>query len=136
LSTIARCCHPVPPENIAGYITVGRGVTVHRKDCANLRRLEERRPERVIAVEWGTRGERAFPADINVRAFDRRGLLRDLGTVLADAKIDIRSMRTSPQEGDGITDVTFTIAVRDLEALSRVLSRIQGLPNVVSARRV
>lgn len=136
LSTFARCCHPVPPENIAGYIAVGRGVTVHRKDCANLRRLEERRPERVIAVEWGTRGERAFPVDINVRAFDRRGLLRDLGAVLADAKIDIQAMRTSPQEGDGIADVTFTIAVHDLEALSRVLSRIQGLPNVLSARRV
>lgn len=135
LSTFARCCRPVPPEPIAGYITVGRGVTIHRKDCPNLLRLEERRPARVIAVEWGTRGDRAFPVDVNVRAFDRRGLLRDISAVLADSKIDIRAMTTTTQEQDGTADVNLTIAVQDLEALSRVLARIQGLPNVLSAER-
>jgi len=135
LSTFARCCRPVPPEAIAGYITVGRGVTIHRKDCPNLRLLEEHRPERVIAVEWGTRGDRAFPVDVNVRAFDRRGLLRDISAVLADSKIDIRAMTTTTEERDGTADVNLTIAVHDLEALSRVLARIQGLPNVLSAER-
>lgn len=134
LSTFARCCHPVPPEEIAGYITVGRGVTVHRRDCANLHRLEERSPERVIAVEWGTRGERAFAVNINVRAFDRRGLVRDISAVLADSKINIHAMNTATYR-DGIADVNFKITVRDLEELSRVLARIQGLPNVLSARR-
>lgn len=135
LSSFARCCHPVPPETIAGYITVGRGVTVHRRDCANLQRLEERRPERVIAVEWGTRGERAFPVEVNVRAFDRRGLVRDISSVLADSKIDIREMRTVTDEHEGIAEVSVRITVRDLEELSRVLARLQGLPNVLSAER-
>src|SRR5690606_5706774 len=135
LSTFARCCRPVPPEAIEGYITVGRGVTIHRKGCPNLRLLEERRPERIIAVEWGTPGDRAFPVDVNVRAFDRRGLLRDISAVLADSKIDIRAMTTRTQERDGTADVDLTIAVDDLEALSHVLARIQGLPNVLSAER-
>ncbi|MFO7285625.1 MAG: bifunctional (p)ppGpp synthetase/guanosine-3',5'-bis(diphosphate) 3'-pyrophosphohydrolase [Gammaproteobacteria bacterium] len=135
LSTFAKCCRPVPPEPITGYITVGRGVTVHRKDCPNLRVLEERRPHRVIAVDWGSRGDRAFPVDVNVRAFDRRGLLRDISSVLADSKIDIRAMTTSTQEQEGTADVNLTIAVQDLEELSRVLARIQSLPNVLSAER-
>src|SRR5690606_33177788 len=78
LSTYAGCCNPVPPEPIAGYITVGRGVTIHRRDCANLRQLEESTPERVLSVEWGAHGERAFPVEIAVSAYDRRGLVRDI----------------------------------------------------------
>src|SRR5690606_20379541 len=78
LSSFARCCGPVPPEPICGYITLGRGVSIHRSDCANLRRLEATHPERVIAVDWGAGADHAFPVEINVRAFDRRGLLRDV----------------------------------------------------------
>ncbi|MET0657138.1 MAG: bifunctional (p)ppGpp synthetase/guanosine-3',5'-bis(diphosphate) 3'-pyrophosphohydrolase, partial [Steroidobacteraceae bacterium] len=72
LSHFPRCCSPVPPEAIAGYITLGRGVSIHRQDCAALKRLEQSHPERLIAVEWGTGSDRAFPVDVNIRAFDRR----------------------------------------------------------------
>jgi GTP pyrophosphokinase len=135
LSNFARCCGPVPPEPIAGYITLGRGVSIHRADCVNFRRLEASHPERAIPVEWGTGSERAFPVDINVRAFDRRGLLRDISALLADSKINIHSMSTVTDERDGVADMNLRITVHDLEELARVLSRIQGLPNVVSARR-
>jgi len=135
LSNFARCCGPVPPEPIAGYITLGRGVSIHREDCANLRRLQTMHPERVIAVEWGAASDRAFPVEVNVRAFDRRGLLRDISAVLADSKINIQSMNTVTHEGDGIADMNLRITVQDLEELSRVLARLQGLPNVMSARR-
>ncbi|HEX2493474.1 MAG TPA: bifunctional (p)ppGpp synthetase/guanosine-3',5'-bis(diphosphate) 3'-pyrophosphohydrolase [Steroidobacter sp.] len=135
LSNFARCCSPVPPEVITGYITLGRGVSIHRSDCANLKRLEIEHPERVIAVEWGGALDRAFPVDVNVRAFDRRGLLRDVSAVLADSKINIHAMNTATDERDGIADMNLRITVHDLEELSRVLARIQGLPNVLSARR-
>jgi GTP pyrophosphokinase len=134
LSHLARCCGPVPPEAIGGYITLGRGVSIHRQGCASFRRLEETAPERVIAVEWGG-GDQSFPVDVNVRAFDRRGLLRDISAVLADSKINIHSMNTVTNEGDGIADMNLKITVKDLEELSRVLARIQGLPNILSARR-
>lgn len=135
LSHFARCCGPVPPETIAGYITLGRGVSIHREDCANFKRLQSANPERVIAVEWGAASDRAFPVDVNVRAFDRRGLLRDISAVLADSKINIHAMNTVTHEGDGIADMNLRITVQDLEELSRVLARLQGLPNVLRARR-
>ena len=135
LSHFARCCGPVPPESIAGYITLGRGVSIHRSTCANLKRLGATHPERVIAVDWGGAADRAFPVDVNVRAFDRRGLLRDVSAVLADSKINIQALNTITHENDGIADLNLKITVKDLEELSRVLARIQGLPNVMSARR-
>jgi GTP pyrophosphokinase len=135
LSNFAGCCSPVPPEPIAGYITLGRGVSIHRDDCANFKRLATANPERVIPVEWGSGGDRSFPVDINVRAYDRRGLLRDVSAVLADSKINIHAMNTLTHETDGIADMNLKVTVHDLEELSRVLARIQGLPNVLSARR-
>jgi GTP pyrophosphokinase len=135
LSSFARCCGPVPPEPIAGYITLGRGVSIHRLDCQNFKRLAETAPERVIAVEWGTSEDQSFPVDVNIRAFDRRGLVRDISGVLADSKINILAMNTFTHEDDGIADMTIKIMVRDFEELSRVLAKIQGLPNIVSARR-
>jgi GTP pyrophosphokinase len=135
LSSFARCCGPVPPESIAGYITMGRGVSIHRDDCASFRRLQASHPERVIAVEWGKQGERAFPIDVSVHAYDRRGLVRDISAVLADSKINIQAMNVVTDEREGMAEIVLRITVRDLEELSRVLGRMQGLPNVVSARR-
>ena len=125
----------MPPEPISGYITLGRGVSIHRVECTNMKRLEAAHPERVISVEWGGSPERSFPVDVNVRAFDRRGLLRDISAVLADMKINIQAMNTLTHDGDGIADMNLKITVHDLEELSRVLARIQGLPNVLNARR-
>jgi GTP pyrophosphokinase len=134
LSHFARCCGPVPPEAIGGYITLGRGVSIHRQECANFKRLEVASPERLIAVEWGS-SDQSFPVEVNVRAFDRRGLVRDISAVLADSKINIHAMNTVTSEGDGVADMNLKITVRDLQELSRVLARIQGLPNVLSVRR-
>ncbi|HEY4365827.1 MAG TPA: bifunctional (p)ppGpp synthetase/guanosine-3',5'-bis(diphosphate) 3'-pyrophosphohydrolase [Steroidobacteraceae bacterium] len=135
LSHFARCCGPVPPETIAGFITLGRGVSIHRQDCANLRRLQETHPERVIAVEWGVGSDRSFVVDVNVRAFDRRGLVRDVTSVLADSKINIHAMNQTTHAGDGIAEINLQITVHDLEELSRVMARIQGVANVLSVRR-
>jgi GTP pyrophosphokinase len=135
LSNFAGCCSPVPPEPIGGYITLGRGVSIHREDCANFKRLAKESPERVIPVEWGTGADRSFPVDIHVHAYDRRGLLRDITAVLADSKINIHAMNTVTQESEGTAEMNFKITVHDLEELSRVLARIQGLPNIFSARR-
>ncbi len=94
LSTYARCCKPVPPEPIVGYITVGRGVSIHSQACANLARLKAKSPARVLAVDWGKSGNGEFPVDIEVQAFDRRGLVRDVSAALADEKISIQGMTT------------------------------------------
>ena len=136
LSTIARCCRPVPPEDILGYITLGRGVSIHRANCANLLRLREANPQRVIAVDWGRPAEeRTFPVVVRVEAFDRRGLVRDISGVLADERISIQAMSTHTNPGDNIATMDVTVKVHGLDELSRVLGRVSMLPNVLSSRR-
>jgi GTP pyrophosphokinase len=136
LSTIARCCRPVPPEEILGYITIGRGVSIHRADCPNLLRLRQVNPERVLTVDWGRPSEeRTFPAAIVVDAYDRRGLVRDISAVLADEHISIEAMNTTTSAAENTATVEVTVKVHGLEELSRLLSRFSSLPSVIRARR-
>ncbi len=135
LSTYARCCKPVPPEPIVGYITVGRGVSIHSQACANLARLSVKSPARVLAVTWGKTGATEFPVDIEVQAFDRRGLVRDVSAALADEKISIQGMNTLTDKRDNVAHMQISISITGLPQLSRVLARIAQVPNVLSARR-
>ena len=135
LSTYARCCKPVPPEAIVGYITVGRGVSIHAQACANLARLSSKAPARILSVTWGETGATEFPVDIEVQAFDRRGLVRDVSAALADEKISIQGMNTASDKRDNVAHMQISISITGLPQLSRVLARIAQVPNVVSARR-
>jgi GTP pyrophosphokinase len=136
MSSIARCCRPVPPEEILGYITLGRGVSIHRASCANLVRLRDANPQRVLAVDWGrTTIERTFPVAILIDAFDRRGLVRDISGVLADEHISIEAMNTTTNASENTALVDVTVKVHGLDELSRLLSRFGSLPNVIRARR-
>lgn len=111
LSTYARCCKPVPPEPIVGYITVGRGVSIHSQACANLARLRIKSPARVLAVDWGKTGGGEFPVDIEVQAFDRRGLVRDVSAALADDKISIHGMTTVTDKRDNVAHMRIGISI-------------------------
>jgi GTP pyrophosphokinase len=135
LSTYAGCCKPVPPEAIVGYITVGRGVSIHTQACANLARLSLKAPARVLAVTWGRSGAAEFPVTIEVHAFDRRGLVRDVSAALADEKISIQGMKTDTDKRDNAANMRIGIAITGLPQLSRALARISQVPNVLSARR-
>ncbi len=135
LSSYARCCKPVPPERIAGYITVGRGVSIHSQSCANLARLASKTPARVLPVAWGSLAAGEFPVDIEVQAFDRRGLVRDVSAAIADEKISIRSMNTVTDTRDHVAHMQIGVTIAGLPQLSRLLARIAQLPNIVSARR-
>jgi GTP pyrophosphokinase len=135
LSTYARCCKPVPPEAIVGYITVGRGVSIHAQSCANLGRLRIKSPARVLAIGWGKTGTNEFPVDIEVQAFDRHGLVRDVSAALADAKIGIQGMNTVTDKRDNVAHMLIKITITGLPQLSQVLSRIAQLPNIIGARR-
>jgi GTP pyrophosphokinase len=135
LSSYARCCKPVPPEPIVGYITVGRGVSIHSRSCANLARLGTKAPARILAVAWGEIGAGEFPVDIEVQAFDRRGLVRDVSAALADEKIGIQAMTTRTDRRDNVAHMQIAISIDGLPQLSQILSRIAQLPNVISARR-
>lgn len=133
--TMARCCGPVPPEPIAGYITLGRGVTVHRERCPNLLRMRAVNPQRVLKVEWNLDAEAMLPVQIRVEALDRRGLLRDVSDVMALEKLSIDGVNSNTDPDDRIATIVMRTAVRDSEQLNRVLHRLGAVPNVLRALR-
>ena len=135
LSTHARCCNPVPPEPVTGYVTVGRGITLHRSGCRNLRRLAARAPERLLQVDWGKSAGRRYPVEIVVRAMDRRGLLRDITTVVAEEHVDIERLDSQGDAAQGSADLSLRVAVGGLNELTRLLARLSAMPGIISARR-
>jgi GTP pyrophosphokinase len=134
LTHVARCCEPVPGDPIIGYITLGRGVAIHRQDCANVLQLPEERHCRLIEVAWGDEPE-AFPVEIEVRAVDRKGLLKDIAQALASEHINIMSTNTLTDPRDRMAVMLITAEVSDLAQLSHALDRINELHNVVEAVR-
>ncbi len=135
LTTTAHCCNPVPNDPIVGYITRGRGVTIHRQDCGNVLRLQGEDQDRLIEVEWGAAADETYQVDIAVEAYDRSGLLRDITAVLANEKINLNGVNTLTDKNDGIARMNLSLEIADISQLSRVLTKIGQLPNVVEARR-
>jgi len=132
LTHVGRCCNPIQGDEIVGYITRGRGVTIHRKECPNV--LSVKDPERLISVSWGsTAEEERYPVPVVVNAYDREGLMRDISTVLADEHVNMREVRV--QTNSNIATVSILAEVADTAQLSRVLSKLEQLPNVIEARR-
>jgi GTP pyrophosphokinase len=134
-TTLARCCAPLRPQPISGYVTLGRGVTVHRSACASLQRMSALKPDRVLKVEWTAAEAAALGVEVAVSAYDRRGLLRDLTDVVAIERLSIDSLASRTDHEAGIAHFAFRIAVSDLEQLARVLRRLAGVANVIEARR-
>jgi GTP pyrophosphokinase len=133
---MAGCCNPVPGDPIVGFVTKGRGVSVHRADCRSLMNLMTRHPERVIAVQWGGRREDRYPVRIRVSAYNRTGLIRDVGAVLAAEQINISAMDSQDDPDTGSATLNLTLKVADFGQLANVLAKLRGLPNVVEAQRV
>ncbi|MFN0146909.1 MAG: RelA/SpoT family protein [Dehalococcoidia bacterium] len=131
LTTMASCCRPVPGDQIAGYVTRARGVTVHRADCLNV--LNEAERERIVAVEWGT-VSRLYPVAIRIEAWDRVGLLRDITTVVTEDKVNMIGVRTI-ENSDGGVSVLCTLETTGIAQLSRLLSRIEIIAGVRSVER-
>ena len=137
LTTLARCCRPAPPDAIAGYVTRGKGVAVHRVGCSNLRELVGRSAERVIDVAWGASDAALYPVDVSIEASDRAGLLRDVSEVLAKEKINVTGVRSqSVRDGGGGTAfMTFTVEIADAGRLAAALALVCRVAGVRSARR-
>ncbi|HHJ15255.1 MAG TPA: GTP diphosphokinase [Gammaproteobacteria bacterium] len=135
LTNTARCCSPVPNDAIVGYITRGRGVTIHRRDCSNVLRLKDEDRNRLIDVEWGSLPDRVFPVDIQLQAYDRPGLLRDVSALLANDDINVVGFNTYTDKQDMVAHMELHIEVTDIGQLSRILSRIGQIPNVIEVRR-
>ena len=128
---LARCCSPVEGEPIVGFITRGRGVTVHRADCPNVINASER--ERLINVSWGAPSEQRYQVPVVIAAYNREGLLRDIAAAVADGHMSMTNISTSTK--DNVITFHVTMEIADLTQLGRVLHKIQQIPNVIEARR-
>jgi GTP pyrophosphokinase len=131
LTRLARCCKPAPGDPIIGYITRGRGATIHRQDCPNVLRIKDR--ERLVQVSWG-KAQETYPVSVRIRAYDRGGLMRDVSTLVANEGISMSSILVSTKNSLAIFDLV--MRVTDVGQLSRLLNRIEALPNVLEARRM
>jgi GTP pyrophosphokinase len=144
LTQLARCCHPVPPDPITGFVTRGKGVTIHRGNCAGLRQIAQRSPERVLPASWGDwerparskRGEptaRRYPAAVQINASDRSGLLRDLTEVFARERFNVLSVRSNTRTDQA--RFNFIVEVPSAIALERVLGILREIPGVENCSR-
>jgi GTP pyrophosphokinase len=131
LTVMAKCCNPTPGDEIIGYITRGHGATIHRQDCPNILRIKDR--ERLVKVSWGE-NVRTYPVPIRIRAFDRQGLMGDITTLLNSESVNIVDVQVGISKN--LADLRLVIEVRDITQLSRMLARIENLPNVLEAQRV
>jgi len=131
LTTLARCCNPAPGDEIIGYITRGRGATIHRQDCPNILRVRDR--ERLVRVSWGE-PKRTFPVPVRIKAYDRNGLMKDVSTLITDEGVNMPKVSADVNRNLAVFDLV--LEVRDIVQLSRILDRLENLPNVVEAQRV
>jgi len=133
MTQLARCCKPAPPDPIIGFVTRGRGISIHRASCAGAARLSARLPERIIAADWGKQARSVFPVDVVVRADDRHGLLRDVSEVLSREKINVTAANT--QSRQSLATMHFTLDIADINQLQRVLALVREVAGVHSAVR-
>jgi GTP pyrophosphokinase len=136
LTQLARCCKPAPPDDIRGFVTRGKGVSIHRADCGNFQQMAVRDSGRVIEVAWGqtkTSDVQVYPVDVSIEAFDRQGLLRDISEVFSKEKTNVIGVQT--QSIKDMAFMTFTVEVGDSRRLEKVLSHVREISGVRAARR-
>jgi GTP pyrophosphokinase len=137
LTQLAKCCKPAPPDLIRGFVTRGKGVSIHRSDCSNFRNMASGSPERVIEVKWNASGPALYAVDIAIEAADRQGLLRDISEAFSREKVNVTGVQTQSlrdHHGDSAR-MTFTVEVGDARAVQRVLAAVVQVAGVRRARR-
>ncbi|KTC97436.1 GTP pyrophosphokinase [Legionella geestiana] len=135
LTTMARCCQPLPGDAVVGYITIGRGVSVHRRDCPNILHATEKQKQRFITVNWGSATRDKYVVEVLIRAFDRTGLLKDITSLLSNEKAHVYSLQTHTNKQEHTAYMTLSIEIDGLNSLSRLLVKLEQIPNVLEARR-
>ncbi|ENH7395928.1 GTP diphosphokinase [Vibrio vulnificus] len=136
MSHLARCCQPIPGDEICGYITQGRGISVHRADCEQLEELRHHAPERIIDTVWGSDVVGSYMLTVRVEAMERSGLLKDITTMLANEKIKVISMKSRLDYRTHLNVMDFELEVTNIEVLTRIMKRVEQIKDVMSVKRL
>jgi GTP pyrophosphokinase len=136
MTHMAQCCKPVPYDPVVGFVTRGRGVTVHRMDCINVRTMPEQEKARLIEVRWANQPvDAVYPVDLLIVAADRKGLLRDISAVFSDEQIDVIGVNTVSDRTKDLAKMRFTMEVKDVSQVEHILVKLGQIPAVLDARR-
>ncbi|MDP3559962.1 MAG: bifunctional (p)ppGpp synthetase/guanosine-3',5'-bis(diphosphate) 3'-pyrophosphohydrolase [Legionellaceae bacterium] len=136
LTTMAKCCQPLPGDPVIGYITLGRGVSIHKKDCSNILHATEKQQKRLLQVQWGSADKTRYPIELLIRAYDRQDLLKDMTALFAQEKIVIRALQSQLKADNILLEIYMTIEIENVLGLSKLLNRLEQIPNVLEARRL
>lgn len=136
MHTIANCCRPIPGDPIIGFITQGRGISIHRADCEQLQELKNHAPERIIEAVWSGDRQTSYTMVTRVVANDRSGLLRDITTILANEKVNVLSLSSRSDMKQQLATIDMDMEIFDQDSLNRVLNKIKQLPDVIEAKRL
>jgi GTP pyrophosphokinase len=136
LTYMARCCQPLPGDAVIGYITQGRGVSIHRKECSNILHSTDKQKQRFIEVHWESATREQYVVDVMLKAFDRHGLLRDITALLSHEKAHVFALQTQTDPNDNLSYIKLTLEIDGLTGLSRMLAKLSQIPNVIDARRL
>jgi GTP pyrophosphokinase len=132
---VARCCGPLPGDQVLGYITRGRGVTLHRADCSNIARQRDREPDRFIRVNWQQNAGRAYPVELRITAYDRSGLVRDITEIMSQRGLRLTSLSAAAEQAGGTAVITVVVELGSLDQLAGVIDRLERVDNVIDVRR-
>ncbi|VDZ52457.1 GTP pyrophosphokinase [Serratia odorifera] len=133
---IARCCQPIPGDDIIGFITQGRGISIHRADCDQLAELQSHAPERIVDAVWGESYSSGYSLVVRVTANDRSGLLRDITTILANEKVNVLGVASRSDTKKQVATIDMDIEIYNQQVLGRVLAKLNQLPDVIDAKRL
>ncbi len=133
---MAQCCKPVPGDEVIGYITLGEGVAIHRQDCINVLQISDDKKARLVPVEWGTNIKNNYSVDIEIIAYNRRGLVRDISSIVSAEEVDIISIESMTDKEANKAQFRLKLEVPGIDSLSRVLTKIQQIPNIIEVYRV
>jgi GTP pyrophosphokinase len=136
MTHMAKCCHPVPGDNILGFITQGRGISVHRIDCDQLANSLDLQPEREIEVQWGDEQKTSYQVTVQVIASDRQGLVRDISTIIANERVSIVGMDTHSDNVKHTTSMLLKLELTNNEILTRLIDKLLQLDDIIGAKRV
>lgn len=136
LTHLAPCCQPNSNDAITGFVTLGRGVQIHKSDCENIQNLQSQHPERIVQVSWGKKPEHLYVLELQIEAFDRHGLIRDISQVLSKESADILALNTRSNKEDNSTNINISCEIKSIQKVSELMDTLLELPNITSVQRV
>jgi GTP pyrophosphokinase len=135
LTQVANCCKPLPGESIIGYITIGRGITIHRQDCKNMLQSQQEHPERLVEASWGDVQKQNYTVDLVLQAHNLKDLLRDLTRLISDESINIYGLNSYADKHNNLTIINLSLEISDMQQLSQIQGRLLGAKDVIAIRR-